>query len=47
MNGVVEVRRDPGAGAWRTITTHGRADTIAMQAFPDVTIPVSEILPPP
>ena len=28
------------------MTTHGRGETIAMRTFPDVTIAVSEILPP-
>ena len=44
--GVVEVYRDRRDGRWRTLTTHGRGDTIAMIAFPDVQIAVSEILPP-
>ena len=43
---VVEVYRDRHAGEWRLRTTHGRGDTIAIVAFPDVTIAVSEILPP-
>lgn len=43
---VVEVYRDRHNGEWRQRTTHGRGDTIAMVAFPDVQIAVSEILPP-
>jgi Uma2 family endonuclease len=46
VHGLVEVRRDRHEGTWRTLATHGRADTIAMLAFPDVAIPVGEILPP-
>jgi Uma2 family endonuclease len=43
---VVEVYRDRHNGEWRQRTTHQRGDTIAMHAFPDVQIAVSEILPP-
>lgn len=43
---VVEVYRDRYNGEWRQRTTHQRGDTIAMLAFPDVQIAVSEILPP-
>lgn len=43
---LVEVRRDRDAGVWRTIRTFRRGDTLQMLAFPDVTIAVSEILPP-
>ncbi|HEY5924952.1 MAG TPA: Uma2 family endonuclease [Kofleriaceae bacterium] len=43
---VVEVYRDRHNGEWRQRTTHQRGDTIAMVAFPDVQIAVSEILPP-
>jgi Uma2 family endonuclease len=43
---VVEVYRDRHHGEWRQRTTHQRSDTIAMLAFPDVHIAVSEILPP-
>ncbi len=46
IHGLVEVRRDRDAGVWRTITTYRRGDTLQMLAFPDVTIAVSEILPP-
>jgi Uma2 family endonuclease len=47
VEGVVEVYRDPHGGEWRTRSTHARGDTIAMAAFPDVEVAVSEILPPP
>jgi len=43
---VVEVYRDRHDGEWRSRSTHGRGETIAMRALPDVTIEVSEILPP-
>jgi Uma2 family endonuclease len=46
VNGLVEVRRDRDAGTWRSITTYRRGDAIHMLAFPDVMVPVSEILPP-
>jgi len=42
----VEVYRDRHAGEWRTKQTYRRGDTIVMAAFSDVTIAVSEILPP-
>jgi Uma2 family endonuclease len=43
---VVEVYRARHNGEWRQRTTHQRGDTIAMHAFPDVQIAISEILPP-
>lgn len=43
---VVEVYRDRHNGEWRQRTTHQRGETIALLAFPDVGIAVSEILPP-
>lgn len=43
---VVEVHRDPHEGAWRQVSLHHPGETIAMLAFPDVTIAVSDILPP-
>jgi Uma2 family endonuclease len=43
---VVEVHRDPHEGTWRQISLHHPGDSIAMLAFPDVTIAVSDILPP-
>ena len=46
VENVVEVYRDRHDGEWRQRTTHQRGDTIAMVAFPDVKIAVSEILPP-
>jgi Uma2 family endonuclease len=46
VNGVVEVFRDPRGGTWLARSTHGRGETITPQRFPDVTIAVSDILPP-
>jgi Uma2 family endonuclease len=46
VHGLVEVRRDRESGEWRSIVTYRRGQTIALLAFPDVTIDVSEILPP-
>ena len=46
VHGLVEVRRDPDRGVWRSLTTHRRGETIHMLAFPDVTIAVSDVLPP-
>jgi Uma2 family endonuclease len=47
VEGVVEVYRDRHAGEWRRKSTHQRGETIAMVAFPDVEVAVSEVLPPP
>ena len=46
VENVVEVYRDRVDGTWRTRTTHARGEMIAMHAFPDVAVAVSEILPP-
>lgn len=43
---VVEVHRDPHEGTWRHVSLHHPSETITMLAFPDVTIAVSDILPP-
>lgn len=43
---VVEVYRDARRGKWRSMVTYKRGDTISMLAFPDVSIAVSEVLPP-
>lgn len=42
----VEVYRDARDGEWQTKTTHGRGDVLSPLAFPDVKIPIDEILPP-
>ncbi|MBA3460724.1 MAG: Uma2 family endonuclease [Deltaproteobacteria bacterium] len=46
VNGLVEVRRERDGGVWRSITSYRRGETIAMLAFPDVTVEVAAILPP-
>lgn len=47
VEGVVEVYRDRQDGRWASITTHVRGETLSMLAFPDITIAVADILPPP
>jgi Uma2 family endonuclease len=44
--GCVEVYRDRRGGRWESLATHHRGAAIAMIAFPDATIAVSEIVPP-
>jgi Uma2 family endonuclease len=46
VHGTVEIYRDRDDGRWRTMTTHGRGETVAPRAFPDVTVAVAEIVPP-
>jgi Uma2 family endonuclease len=46
VESVVEVYRDRHDGEWRAKSTYQRGDTIAPVAFPDVTIAVTDILPP-
>jgi Uma2 family endonuclease len=46
VHGAVEVYRDPGSGEWCSKQTYRRGETLAMVAFPDVTIDVTSILPP-
>lgn len=46
VNELVEVRRDPDRGTWRSISTYRRGQTMSLLAFPDVAIEVAEILPP-
>lgn len=42
----VEVYRHPNGESWGRITRHGRGEQIAPLAFPDVLVPIDEILPP-
>lgn len=42
----VEVYRGARDGEWATKTTHGRGEVLSPLAFPDVKIPIDEILPP-
>ncbi|MBA3391577.1 MAG: Uma2 family endonuclease [Deltaproteobacteria bacterium] len=46
VDGCVEVFRDLRNGAWETLTKHERGETLSPLAFPDVKIPIDEILPP-
>ena len=39
---VVEVHRGPTSGGWASVTHHEHAETIAPEAFPDVTIRIAE-----
>jgi Uma2 family endonuclease len=43
---VVEVYRDAREGTWQSRVIYQRGDRIAMLAFPDVSIAVSDVLPP-
>ena len=44
--GVIEVYRQPQEGAYTRVTCHGRGDQVQLVRFPDVQVPVSEVLPP-
>ena len=46
IDGCVEVYRQPVDGTWQQISIHRRGETVSPLAFPDVVIPISEILPP-
>ncbi|MBX3187861.1 MAG: Uma2 family endonuclease [Labilithrix sp.] len=41
---VVEVHRRPGRDGWASVTRHGREDTIAPLAFPDLAVAVADFL---
>jgi len=43
---VLEVYRERHDGDWRRKTTHARGEIVAMAAFPDVQLAVTDILPP-
>ena len=43
---VVEVRRDPVDGEWTSLQTYRRGERFTMKAFADVTIEVSDVVPP-
>lgn len=44
---VVEVHREPHRGRWREKTIYRRGERVHMLAFPDVSIAVDDVLPPP
>jgi Uma2 family endonuclease len=41
---VVEIHKDGEGGAYRSIRLLARGDTVALEMFPDVQIPVADIL---
>ena len=41
----IEIRRDPGAAGYRTMTTHQRGETVAPLDFPDLVLAVDDLLP--
>jgi Uma2 family endonuclease len=43
---VVEVYRNPTGDVWGSVTRHGRGEAISPLAYPDVKLPIDEILPP-
>ena len=45
-HGTIEVRRDRVDGNWTNVQTFRRGERVAMLAFPDVAIDVSEVVPP-
>ncbi|HUS68025.1 MAG TPA: Uma2 family endonuclease, partial [Kofleriaceae bacterium] len=44
--GAVEVRTEPVAGQYGRLVTIARGESIALVAFPDVTVAVDDFLPP-
>jgi Uma2 family endonuclease len=42
---VVEVRREPQAGAFARVTRHGRGESLSPLAFPDVVVQVDDLVP--
>lgn len=46
VDACVEVYRECRDGTWHSLETHRRGDSVSLLAFPDVKIPVDEILPP-
>ena len=46
VDSCVEVYRDRRDGAWQSLTKHFRGASVSPLAFPEVQIPVAEILPP-
>jgi hypothetical protein len=42
--GVVEVHQGPSGTGYQRHTTRGRGNEVSVAAFPDVTIPVTEIV---
>ena len=46
VNDLLEVRRDRREGRWSSVQTFRRGESVALLAFPDVSIAVSDLLPP-
>jgi Uma2 family endonuclease len=44
QDNVVEIHKDGDHGTYRTITLASRGDTVALEMFPDVQVPVADIL---
>jgi Uma2 family endonuclease len=44
---VVEVYREPNRGRWRSRRIYRRGERIQLLAFPDISLAVDELLPPP
>lgn len=44
QDNVVEIHKDSERGTYRAITLASRGDTVALEMFPDVQIPVADIL---
>jgi Uma2 family endonuclease len=46
VHGVIEVHRDREGGTWRRRSTYARGETTSMLAFPDVSMTISDVMPP-
>jgi Uma2 family endonuclease len=44
--GVVEIHRDPGPDGYARVTRHARGEVLLVPGFPDVHVPVGDIVPP-
>lgn len=46
LDGVIEIHSEPSGGAYQQVATRGAGDALRVDAFPDVVIAVTDILPP-
>jgi len=46
VHGRVEVRTEPRDGVYSRVVTHGRGESIALVAFPDIVLATADFLPP-
>ena len=46
VDSTVEVRRSPKDGVYTKVSIHQRDETLALLAFPDISVALAEILPP-